>query len=179
MFKNQIRKKILKIREKNYIKSKIKAEKIFNVIKKIKKNKKIIGCYFSVNFEVNTGKIIEILDKKNFTVCLPVIKNNEEMEFYKYQNGDPLYVSKYGIPEPGKKKKLTPNILLIPMVAFDEKLNRLGYGGGFYDRYLKKNKSFDIVKIGLALSCQNVKKIPVEKFDKKMDLIITEKEILD
>ena len=101
------------------------------------------------------------------------------MEFYKYQYGDPLYVSKYGIPEPKVGKKLIPNIILIPMVAFDKKLNLLGYGGGFYDRYLKKNKNNDILKIGLALSCQNVKKIPVEKFDKKMNLIITEKEIFN
>ena len=62
MFKNQIRKKILKIREKNYTKGKISIEKIFNVIKKIKKNKKIIGCYFSVNFEVNTDRIIEFFN---------------------------------------------------------------------------------------------------------------------
>ena len=46
--------------------------------------------------------------------------------------------NKYGIPEPVSGKIVTPNILLVPMVAFDKKLNRVGYGGGFYDRYIKK-----------------------------------------
>ena len=49
-----------------------------------------------------------------------------------------LKINKYGIPETISKKKVYPNILLIPLVAFDSQLNRLGYGGGYYDRYLSK-----------------------------------------
>ena len=63
------------------------------------------------------------------------------------------------------------------MVAFDNKLNRLGYGGGYYDRFLKKNEQKNILKVGLAITCQQVKKIPANSFDKKMDYIITEKKI--
>ncbi len=177
MSKNQLRKKILKIREKNYYRNKLNVDRILNIVKNCKKNKKVIGCYFAVNFEVNTDRLIEVLDKKKFIICLPVIKKNKEMEFYRYKKNDPLYVNKYGIPEPKQKKKMIPDILLIPIVAFDKELNRLGYGGGFYDRYLKKTTKQKIFKIGLALSCQNVKKIPIEKFDKKMDAIITEKKI--
>ena len=67
-----------------------------------------------------------------------------------------------------------PNILLVPLVAFDKNLNRIGYGGGFYDRYIKKvKKKKKIVTIGLAYSFQKVKKIPVTKHDIQLDFIIT------
>ena len=76
-------------------------------------------------------------------------------------------------------KKLYPDILLVPLVAFDKNLNRIGYGGGFYDRYIKKIKKIKkILTIGLAYSFQKVKKIPTNKYDKKLDFIITEKKII-
>ena len=99
------------------------------------------------------------------------------MEFHEYKTTDPLYVNKYGIPEPQIKKKLIPNVLLIPLVAFDKKLNRLGYGGGFYDRFIQRMSKTSLIKIGLAFSHQRVENVPTEKFDKKLDFIITEKEI--
>ena len=60
-------------------------------------------------------------------------------------------------------------------MAFDKDLNRIGYGGGYYDRYLKKIKKEKLISIGLAYSFQKVKKIPINKFDMKLDFIITEK----
>ena len=120
---------------------------------------------------------MNLLEKKKLTICLPIIKDNFEMEFYEYKTTDPLYVNKYGIPEPQTKKKIKPNVLLIPLVAFDKKLNRLGYGGGFYDRFIEKMSKTSLIKIGLAFSHQRVENVPVEKFDKKLDFIITEKEI--
>ena len=64
------------------------------------------------------------------------------------------------------------------MLAFDSNLNRLGYGGGFYDRFIKKIERQTIcIKIGLALSYQKIDRVPVDEHDKKMDFIITEKRI--
>ena len=69
-----------------------------------------------------------------------------------------------------------PDLIFVPFVGYDKNLNRLGYGGGFYDRYFEKNSKFKkIIKIGLAFSFQKIKKLPVNKFDKKLDRIITEK----
>ena len=99
------------------------------------------------------------------------------MEFYTWNLNDPLYLNKYGIPEPKKEKKVIPNILLIPLVAFDKELNRLGYGGGYYDRLIKKMEDINIIKIGLALSCQEVNKLPTNRFDKKLDYIVTERNL--
>ena len=74
--------------------------------------------------------------------------------------------------------KTVPDLIFVPLVGYDNNLNRLGYGGGFYDRYFEKNsKKKKIIKIGLAFSFQKIKKLPVNKFDKKIDRIITEKKI--
>ena len=77
-----------------------------------------------------------------------------------------------------KKKLVYPDVLLVPIVAFDYRKFRLGYGGGYYDRYiarLKKIKNF--LSIGLAFDFQKVEKIKVNKFDEKLDIIITNKKI--
>ena len=60
------------------------------------------------------------------------------MDFYKWGPNDPLTISSLGIPEPLKLKKVYPDIIFVPIVAFDKFGNRIGYGGGFYDRYLEK-----------------------------------------
>ena len=85
-------------------------------------------------------------------------------------------MNKFGIPEPTSNKVIFPNILLVPLVAFDKYLNRIGYGGGFYDRYIKKiNKKKKVITIGLAYSFQKVSKIPANEYDMKLDYIVTEK----
>ena len=101
------------------------------------------------------------------------------MNFCKWSFNDPLKINQYGIPEPNSKKLIHPDIILVPLVAFDNNLNRLGYGGGYYDRILEKlSERKKILKIGLAFSVQKVNSIPVTKYDKKLDYIITDKYIL-
>ena len=98
------------------------------------------------------------------------------MDFFQWSSNDPLSINKYGIPEPISDKIIYPDILLVPIVAFDKNLNRIGYGGGFYDRYLEKISQIKkCITIGLAFSHQKVNKIKVENFDRKLDLILTEK----
>ena len=98
------------------------------------------------------------------------------MNYFKWSTDDPLTINTLGVPEPIAKKKFYPDIILVPLVAFDKNLNRIGYGGGFYDRYIKRiSKIKKIFTIGLAYSFQQVKKIPVNNYDIKLDYIITEK----
>ena len=98
------------------------------------------------------------------------------MDFFYWSTKDPLKINKYGIPEPISNKVKYPDILLVPLVAYDKNLNRIGYGGGFYDRYIKKiMKNKKIITIGLAYSFQKVKKIPINEYDIKLDFIVTEK----
>ena len=180
MLKSQLRKKILKIREKTNKKNiLINFNQIIKIIKKEKINKKIIGGYYPVNFEVDDLESLKRFEKNGFNISLPVIKKNFQMDFYKWSFSDPLKVNKYGIPEPEKKKMIYPDILLIPLVAFDQDLNRLGYGGGYYDRLIKKlSKKKKIMKIGLAFSFQKINKVPINLYDQKLDYIVTNKYIV-
>ena len=178
--KKNLRKKLINKRKKNY--SEISSNHIINIFETIKKNHKnikVIGGYIPINFEYDCSKLLKFLEIKNYTISLPVIKNNFKMNFYKYSFKDPLRVNNLGIPEPIKSaNKVVPDLIFVPLVGYDNNLNRLGYGGGFYDRYFEKNSSLKkIVKIGLAFSFQKIKKLPVNKFDKKIDRVITEKKI--
>ena len=178
MNKSEIRKKLLKIRKQNIYKN---LEINFNYILKIFKKKKffgkIIGGYYPYNYEVDIIKILKNFEKLNYQISLPKIKKNSQMDFFNWSSKDPLYINKYGIPEPTSAKLMYPNILLVPLVAFDKHFNRVGYGGGFYDRYIKKlKKRKKIVTIGLAYSFQKVEEFPVSEHDVKLDLIITNKD---
>ena len=179
MNKSKIRSKILNLRKHNFNKNlKINLDKFFSFLK-IKTNQKNLGGYYPSNFEIDDLEILDLLDKENYKISLPKIKKNNQMNFFKWSNKELLKINKFGIPEPILKKIIYPDILLIPLVAYDDGLNRLGYGGGFYDRYIKKiEKIKKVIKIGLAFSYQKVKKVPINQYDKKLDFIITEKEIL-
>ena len=178
MKKSQIRKTILKKRSDfDFKKKKFFYLNLIKLIKTVSKDKKI-GLYYPIGSEVSTIEIIQYLNKKKYTVSLPVLEKNSKMSFYEWNEKSPLKINNLGIPEPIKLKKTVPSTLVIPMVAFDDKLNRLGYGGGFYDRFISKlEKNKKILKIGLALSCQKINKVPTNRFDKKMNYIITEKKI--
>ena len=180
MLKSKLRKKILKAREKFNIENiQINFNQIIKILKKEKISKKIIGGYYPVNFEIDDLTLLRKLKKNKFNISLPVIKKNFQMDFYLWSYSDPLKINKYGIPEPETKNIVYPDILLIPLVAFDKNLNRLGYGGGYYDRLIKKlSKKKNIIKIGLALSIQKIDKVPIDKYDQKLDYIVTNKYIV-
>jgi len=178
VLKKHIRKRIIKAREiKNKNNLKVKFSLLREELKKKVFKDKIIGSYYPVNFEADTFQLMKMFKQKGYKLSLPVISSKYYMNFYTWNLNDPLYVNKYGIPEPKSKIKVIPSILLIPMVAYDKRLNRLGYGGGYYDRFLKKYEKKNILKIGLAITCQEVKKLPTNNFDKKMDYILTEKKL--
>ena len=179
MFKNKLREKVLKIR-KNLSKKncKINFNKVFYLVKK-SNLKNSIGGYFPVNYEIDDLEILKEFKRKNYQISLPVIKKNFDMDFYKWSYREPLKINKYGIPEPESKFLVYPDIILVPIVAFDNNLNRLGYGAGYYDRLISKlSKKKKLLKIGLAFSVQRVDNIPTNKYDKKLDYIVTEKYIL-
>ena len=177
MIKSEIRKKIIRIRKFNNKKNlAINFYSILNILKKKKIKGKKKGGYYPYNYEINILPILNKLEKKNYIISLPKIKKNFQMNFFEWSQKDPFEINSYGIPEPISNKVIYPDIILVPLVAFDKYLNRIGYGGGFYDRYLKKiKKRKKILTIGLAYSFQKVKKIEAEQNDIKLDFIITEK----
>ncbi len=177
MNKSEIRKKILIIRKKNIYKNyEINFQYILKIFKKNFRSNKIVGGYYPYNFEVDAIKILEKFENLGYKISLPKVKRNFQMDFFSWTTKDPLSINKYGIPEPIPSKIKYPDILLVPLVAYDDSLNRIGYGGGFYDRYIKKIKKIkQITTIGLAYSFQKIKKITPSKYDIKLDFIVTEK----
>tara|TARA_B100001093_G_scaffold301079_1_gene287154 strand:- start:791 stop:1336 length:546 start_codon:yes stop_codon:yes gene_type:complete len=179
--KLSIRKKILKLRKKKYSTNlSISFNKLFKFLEKKRLKSKIIGGYYPFNYELDILDILETFEKKNYLISLPKIAKNNQMDFFHWSFKDPLKINKFGIPETTSDKKINPNILLVPLVGFDDQLNRLGYGGGYYDRYLSKvlNKH-KIIKIGVGFSFQKIKKIPINTHDEKLDCIITERKIIE
>lgn len=182
--KEIIRKKLIEERKKitkeeNRDKSKKIKEKLFGL--KEYDDAKSILFYVSYNGEVFTHEIIKeaLKDKK---VVVP-ISNKEERSLIlsELSSFDDLKGSSYGILEPKKEciKEVNINeidLIIVPGVAFDLKGNRIGHGKGYYDRLLK-NTNAPI--IALAFEFQIIKNIPIEEHDKSVDIIITEKRVVD
>ncbi len=179
MNKSEIRKRIKQKRKKNYFKNlSINQNKFLKFLKSNDLTNKIIGGYYTYNYEIDVVKILKFLENKNYKISLPKIKKKNQMNFFEWSFNEPLSISKYGIPEPLSKKIIIPDILMIPLVAFDKDLNRVGYGGGYYDRYLAKfEKKKKIIKIGIAYSFQKIQKIPTDKYDIKLDYVVTEEKV--
>tara|TARA_B110001450_G_scaffold54294_1_gene50721 strand:+ start:25 stop:570 length:546 start_codon:yes stop_codon:yes gene_type:complete len=177
VLKSKLRNKIIKVREKiNKKNIQIDFDQIIKILKKEKIKKKVVGGYYPVNFEIDDLALLRKFEKNRFNISLPVIKKNFQMDFYKWSFSDPLKINKYGIPEPEIKNIVYPDILLIPLVAFDKNLNRLGYGGGYYDRLITKlSKKKKIMKIGLAFPFQKIDRVPINAYDQKLDYIVTNK----
>ena len=155
---------------------------IFNLIEKhFFKRKIIIAGYYPSSYEVNILNFLEEASKKKFRIVLPVIKSSNSMSFKSWIFKEPLYVNKFGILEPNiKEKEIIPDLIMVPLVAFDKQLNRIGYGKGYYDRSLKKISKIKkkTIFLGVAYSFQQYKKIPIKKHDFKLDYIFTEQGII-
>jgi len=136
-------------------------------------------CFFpfvSYGTEVDTRDIIKkVLAEGRLKTAVPKVEGTE-MAFYQITALEQLKTGYQGIPEPeaGQSIPATEGVMLIPGLAFDRRKNRVGYGGGYYDRYLEKQSSKEIVTIALAYEFQILDRIETEEFDRKPQWIITE-----
>ena len=181
--KEQLRKRYYKTRKNKYFEvSNNFFKPLIGLLNRLFKKKLVyLSFYYPSNYEVNTLNLFNLIKrKKNTKALLPVINSRDQMTFAQWDFLDILKVNKYGMLEPAvKKKPLIPNVALVPLLAFDKNNYRLGYGKGYYDKflnkYLKLNKN--IMTIGVAFSFQKYNKLPISKFDVKLDYILTEKGI--
>ena len=179
--KGLIRKKYFQIRKKRYFEINVNYfDPFVKLIKKLKIKNSNISIYQPNLYEVDIMKIISVESLKKFSFLLPVIEENGSMNFFRWKKNDVLFVNKYGILEPSKTKKIIPSIIMLPLLAFDKNKNRLGYGKGFYDKFLRKHvkNNKKILTIGVAFSFQKYNNLPINNRDFKLDYIITEKGIL-
>ena len=140
---------------------------------------RLIMCYKSFRSEVPTDKIIAELEALGKTLCYPVCGKLGAMQAYSPKDGA-WKRGKMGITEPDveKSRLIDPaeiDLVLCPMVAFDSDRKRMGYGAGYYDRYLPKCKN--ALVIGIAFEAQRREKIITDEFDRAMDIIITEEKV--
>lgn len=140
-----------------------------------------VGSYNSFKNEIDMVNINSYLKEKGHNLVLPTIDFNKKghMDFFSFKSFDALIKNRYGIfePEPIDTNLIDPSsidILLVPLLGFDEKGNRLGMGGGFYDRMLKRI-SKDTLTIGIAYEFQKFEIIPIQSWDMPLDEVITEK----
>ncbi len=137
-----------------------------------------IALYHALPDEVQTTELIEKWHLHK-TILLPVIEG-ENIRFFPYQGKEHQQNGPYGISEPCRDGACPPiasiDLVVVPGIAFDKNLNRMGRGKGYYDRFLT---NLTAQKIGLCFDFQLLDTIPTQPFDKKMDLIISEKGIIN
>lgn len=135
-----------------------------------------VGIYLNLPNEVDTLSILpKLLEEKDVVASSKCFENN--LQFYQIHKVSELSEGCFSILEPLEKTLVSKEeleVILVPLIAFDQNRNRLGFGKGYYDRYLT---GFAGKTIGLAYECQKVDNIPIEPWDIPLDSIITEKEI--
>lgn len=144
--------------------------------------KTTIAAYLAQGTEMNPARLVETLRARGHRICLPCTPaRGQPLAFRLYGPNDALCKGPNGIPEPlPEAKDVAPDVLLIPLLGFDNKGNRLGQGGGFYDRTLAWGRARGkIVAIGIAYAAQEVEAVPVSAYDERLELIVTEKGVID
>lgn len=164
-----------------------------------------VACYLANDGEVSLAPVIEALWQRKKMACLPVLFGfgsgpgpgpgpssssgfgNRLMHFAPYVSGSPMLDNQYGIPEPDiairhQIKPMGLDIVLMPLVAFDQQGNRLGMGGGYYDRsfsFLKRGKSSRRPRlIGVAYDFQEIEKLASDSWDVPLDAVVTESRLI-
>lgn len=153
-----------------------KSDKIYEnlIASDLYKNAQSIFIYYSVGKEVKTQNIIKktLADKKK--VYIPKIKG-KEMIAARLESLDDLVDGDFSIPTTKSDNLIkNPDLTIVPGLSFDEKKNRLGYGGGYYDRFLGKNKT---IKVGLMIEDFKSLILETNEYDIKMDYIVSDKKI--
>ena len=143
------------------------------------RNAQHIALYVSFDGEISTEKLIKTLWAQDKHVYLPVLHpfNPNHLLFLRYLPDTPMLKNKFGIWEPKLNvQNILPldelDILFTPLVAFDKQGNRLGMGGGFYDRTLQNWQNASFIPVGLAHQCQQVEQLPTEAWDVQLHQIL-------
>jgi len=180
--KEQLRRSSFSSRKNKYFN--LKEKDFISLLSEITRYKNsTIGSYYSINFELDLKILNRLLFKKEISLSLPFIhEDNKLMEFKEWNLNDVLQLNKYGIPQTFiDSKTLIPDIFLVPLLAFDKYGNRLGYGSGYYDKYfntLNKTKR-RFRTIGIGFSFQKKDKLKTLKTDFCLDAVFTEKGFLN
>jgi 5-formyltetrahydrofolate cyclo-ligase len=142
----------------------------------------IVSCFMPLKNEINPLPLMRQLAVKGARIALPVIVGRgKPLVMRAWTFGEPLAAAVWGIREPkSAAAEVVPDILLVPLLAFDRTGHRIGYGAGYYDltiAQLRARKS--IAAVGLAFAAQEIDAVPATPNDARLDLVLTEREVID
>ena len=155
----------------------VKSDAILDFLVPMLEHSQTVMVYASKEPEVDTFPLIRHLLGKEKRVVVPIIQREDRSLRLSYiTTPDVLRPSTFNVPEPiGHEISADPgciDVAIIPLIGFDRKGNRVGYGAGYYDRFLESNHQ--MIKIGVAFACQEIDAVPQETLDIRMDYIVTE-----
>nr|CAD6408814.1 5-formyltetrahydrofolate cyclo-ligase [Rhizobium sp. Q54] len=137
----------------------------------------VVSGFLPIRSEVDTRPLMAGLRSRGARICVPVILDKERLEFRELVPGAKLVPCGFGTSAPGPEAQvLEPDLMLVPVAAFDAAGHRIGYGGGYYDRAIARlrEKGQDPMLIGIAFNCQEVASVPAEPHDIRLPAVLTE-----
>ena len=136
----------------------------------------IVSGFAAIRDEINPAALMTWLHAEGFRLALPVMQGKgRPLLMRAWSPGDAMEAAAWGIAEPTEDKpEVEPDVVLVPLLAFDARGYRLGYGGGFYDRTLQKLRAKKpTIAVGLAYDEQKVDAVPIESYDQRLDWVLT------
>lgn len=138
---------------------------------------RVVSGFWPIRSEMDTRPLLSALRERGLKLCLPVVVSKTEIVFRAFEREAPLMETGFGTYGPTEEAEtIHPDIVLVPLSAFDQNGNRIGYGAGFYDRAIAKLQNMGLRPklIGVAFDCQEVLDVPTEPHDKPLEAILTE-----
>ncbi len=145
------------------------------------KQSDIIAGYWPLKDEIDITLVLEILEENGHSLCLPRIQQHDkDLSFRRYKRGDKLYKHSFGVMEPADLAALLqPDVVIVPLLAFDKSGHRIGFGSGYYDRTLRQLQEIsEVIAVGVGYDFQQIDRIPSEPHDIKLDCVVTDKGVL-
>jgi 5-formyltetrahydrofolate cyclo-ligase len=140
-----------------------------------------VSAYMPIKAEMSALPLCDVLMERGYTVLMPrVLPDDTVLEFRTWTRKTPMLRSLYGIeePDPAHSAVSLPDIFILPLLAFDDKGNRLGYGAGYYDQTFHRLRGKIAFKaIGIAYETQHYEHVPLEGHDHRMDMCITDQKV--
>jgi 5-formyltetrahydrofolate cyclo-ligase len=142
----------------------------------------VVSGFSSLKSEINPVPLMRKLADQGAQLALPVVAGKgQPLIMRAWSFGEPLDSGVWGIREPkADAPEVAPDILIVPLLAFDRRGNRVGYGAGYYDMTIARLRAMKpTVAIGIAFAAQEIAEVPVTPRDARLDLVLTEREIID
>jgi len=176
--KNKLRRHALAQRDElNEVKRQAASEALVAIAAGLFSKAEIISAFWPIGSEIDPRPLMVALAEQGIRLALPAITGKGIIIFRRFDIGGPLVDMAFGTKGPAADAEtVDPTTILLPLAAFDDRGNRIGYGCGYYDRVVTQmhKRGLKPRLIGLAFNCQHVEDIPVELHDIPMDAVLTE-----